>query len=262
MEKNKVENYTEEQRAEINEITERQYRKMLAEGKYKDLLIKFGQNGNYSVSNMLYLLSQNPDITVVKGMNEWERAGRHIKEGAKSMEIMAPTKVKYNVKVTNPDGSPKFDEDGEQIVREKERTEGFHPNYVFDISDTKGAEYVPYKIDKVSDAEKRVILDGVFNALSGRRYKYKFTNESKFAEGETYQIDKEERTVRLRKGMNNTTTVLTAIEAASRALSDNFKGKEFEGMTGETRKRLKAQAVLASLLPISDWIPAAITLTL
>ena len=117
MEKNKVENYTEEQRAEINEITERQYRKMLAEGKYKDLLIKFGQNGNYSVSNMLYLLSQNPDITVVKGMNEWERAGRHIKEGAKSMEIMAPTKVKYNVKVTNPDGSPKFDEDGEQIVR-------------------------------------------------------------------------------------------------------------------------------------------------
>ena len=106
MEKNKVENYTEEQRAEINEITERQYRKMLAEGKYKDLLIKFGQNGNYSVSNMLYLLSQNPDITVVKGMNEWERAGRHIKEGAKSMEIMAPTKGKYNVKVTNPDGSP------------------------------------------------------------------------------------------------------------------------------------------------------------
>lgn len=240
MEKNKVENYTEEQRAEINEITERQYRKMLAEGKYKDLLIKFGQNGNYSVSNMLYLLSQNPDITVVKGMNEWERAGRHIKEGAKSMEIMAPTKVKYNVKVTNPDGSPKFDEDGEQIVREKERAEGFHPNYVFDISDTKGAEYVPYKIDKVSDAEKRVILDGVFNALSGRRYKYKFTNESKFAEGETYQIDKEERTVRLRKGMNNTTTVLTAIEAASRALSDNFKGKEFEGMTGENAEKVES----------------------
>lgn len=112
MEKNKVENYTEEQRAEINEITERQYRKMLAEGKYKDLLIKFGQNGNYSVSNMLYLLSQNPDITVVKGMNEWERAGRHIKEGAKAWKHGAH-KVKYNVKVTNPDGSPKFDEDGE-----------------------------------------------------------------------------------------------------------------------------------------------------
>lgn len=62
-----MENYTEEQRAEINEITERQYRKMLAEGKYKDLLIKFGQNGNYSVSNMLYLLSQNPDIKVENG---------------------------------------------------------------------------------------------------------------------------------------------------------------------------------------------------
>ena len=93
-------NYTEEQREEINGITERQYRKMLSEGKYKDLLIKFGQNGNYSISNLLYLLAQNSDITVVKGMNEWERVGRHIKEGAQNMEIMAPTKVKYSVRAT------------------------------------------------------------------------------------------------------------------------------------------------------------------
>ena len=124
---------------------------------------------------------------------------------------------------------------------------------MFDISDTKGAEYVPYKIDKVSDAEKRVILDGVFNALSGRRYKYKFTNESKFAEGETYQIDKEERTVRLRKGMNNTTTVLTAIEAASRALSDNFKGKEFEGMTGENAGKVESASRSCILAAHFGW---------
>ena len=235
-----AENYTEEQREEINEITERQYRKMLSEGKYKDLLIKFGQNGNYSVSNLLYLLAQNPNISIVKGMNEWERVGRHIKEGAQNMEIMAPTKVKYSVRATNADGSPQFDEDGVQIMRERERTEGFHPNYVFDLTDTQGEEYAPYKIGKITDTEKRIILDGVFNALSAKRYKYKFTNASKFAEGETYQIDRAEKTVRLRKGMNNTTTVLTAIEAASRAICDNYKGKDFEGMTGKNAEKVES----------------------
>ena len=54
MEQNKVENYTEEERADINEIAERQYRKMLAAGQYKDLLVKFGENGNCSISNLLY----------------------------------------------------------------------------------------------------------------------------------------------------------------------------------------------------------------
>ena len=53
MEQNKVENYTEEERADINEIAERQYRKMLAAGQYKDLLVKFGENGNCSISNLL-----------------------------------------------------------------------------------------------------------------------------------------------------------------------------------------------------------------
>lgn len=240
MEQNKVENYTEEERADINEIAERQYRKMLAAGQYKDLLVKFGENGNCSISNLLYLLAQNPNISIVKGMKEWERVGRYIKEGAKSMEIMAPTKVKYQIKATNRDGSPKFDEDGVQVMYDRERTEGFHPNYVFDMADTKGDEYSPYKIGKIDDAQKRIILDGVFNALSAKRYKYKFVNASKFAEGETYQIDKSDRTVKLKKGMNNTTTVLTAIEAASRALCDNYKGKDFEGMTGKNAEKVEA----------------------
>ena len=123
MEQNKVENYTEEERAKINEIAEQQYRKMLAAGQYKDLLVKFGENGTCSISNLLYLFAQNPNVSIVKGMKEWERNGRYIKKGAKSMEIMAPTKVKYQVKATNRDGSPKIDADGVLVMYDRERTE-------------------------------------------------------------------------------------------------------------------------------------------
>ena len=82
-----VADYTDDQRTEIANKANDQYLKMAKEGKYKDILVKFGQNGNYSLNNLLYMLSQNPNATIAKGMGEWERAGRSIKKGAKSMEI-------------------------------------------------------------------------------------------------------------------------------------------------------------------------------
>ena len=238
-----VDDYTDEESTEINERIEEQYKKLIAEGRYKDLLIRCGKNGKYSVNNVILMLEQNPDMTVAKGMNEWAKEGRHIKEGAQSMEIVAPTKERYEVEVKDKDGNPILDEDGNEKFRQRERTTGFHPMYVFDISATEGESYKPYKIkSKMSDAEKKIILDGVFNALSAKHYKYKFTDESEFADGEDYQIDKAKKTVKLRKGMDNATTALTAIEAASKAICDNYKGRAFEGMGGANAEKIEADS--------------------
>ena len=49
--------YTDDQRTEIANKANDQYLKMVKEGKYKDILVKFGQNGNYSLNNLLYMLS-------------------------------------------------------------------------------------------------------------------------------------------------------------------------------------------------------------
>lgn len=245
-----VNNYTDEEREAINNRIEEQYKKIIADGKYKDLLMKCGKNSKYSVNNILLMLDQNPEITVVKGMNEWVRDGRHIKEGAKSMEITAPTKVEYEVIEKDENNQPKLDAEGKEIVHTRERTDGFHAVYVFDISATEGEDYKPYKIGKkVSDVEKKNILDGVFSALSAKHWKYKFTDESEFAQNENYKIDKAKKTIKICKGMDNTTTALTAIEAASKAINDNYKGRSFEGMTGENAEKIEADSracILAS----------------
>lgn len=248
MEQNKetvtvVEDYTDEERDALNDRIDEQYKKIIAEGKYKDLLLKCGANSKYSVSNIMLMLEQNPDMTVAKSMNEWAREGRHIKEGAASMEIIAPTKEEYEVTAKDKDGNPKLDEEGNEIVYTREKTVGFHPVFVFDITATEGAEYKPYAIGKkVSDKENKIILDGVFAALSAKHWKYKFTDESEFADDENYKIDKEKKTVKICKGLGNTATALTAIEGASRAINDNYKGRGFEGMTGENAEKIEADS--------------------
>lgn len=240
---NVVKNYTDEEREAINSRIDNQYKKIIAEGKYKDLLIKCGANSKYSVSNIMLMLEQNPDMTIAKGMNEWVRDGRHIKEGAINMEITAPTKVEYEVKEKDENNQPKLDAEGKEIVHTRERTDGFHPVYVFDISATEGTDYKSYAIGKkISDIEKKNILDGVFNALSTKHWKYKFTDQTEFSENENYKIDKATRTIKLCKGMDNTTTALTAIEAASKAINDNYKGRSFEGMTGENAEKIEADS--------------------
>ena len=248
MEQNKetvavAEDYTVEERDALNERIDEQYKEIIAEGKYKDLLLKCGANSKYSVSNIMLMLEQNPDMTIAKGMNEWAREGRHIKEGAANMEIIAPTKEEYQVTVKDENDQPKLDESGNEIVRTRERTVGFHPVFVFDISATEGTDYKPYAIGKkVSDLEKKNILDGVFAALSAKHWKYKFTDESEFAADENYKIDKEKKTIKICKGMDNATTALTAIEAASKAINDNYKGRSFEGMTGENAEKIEADS--------------------
>lgn len=240
---NAVVDYTAEESVAINDRIDAHYKKLIAEGKYKDLLLRCGENGKYSVNNIILMLEQNPEMTVAKGMNEWAKEGRHIKEGAQSMEIVAPTKERYEVEVKDGDGNPVLGEDGNPQMRQREKTAGFHAMYVFDITATEGDPYKPYKIKgKMSDAEKKNILDGVFNALSAKHYKYKFTDEAEFGENEDYKIDKSSKTVKLRKGMDNSTTALTAIEAASKAICDNYKGRAFEGMTGANAEKIEADS--------------------
>lgn len=228
-----VADYTDDQRTEIANKANDQYLKMAKEGKYKDILVKFGLNGNYSLNNLLYMLSQNPNATLAKGMGEWERAGRSIKKGAKSMEIMAPTKEAYSVAVKDQDGNDLFDEDGVPVVDVRERTVGFHPNFVFDVKDTEGDKYEGFKIgEKISDEEKRIILDGVRRALQSKRYKMVFTNGADFTEGENYKVDVENRTLKVKKNMKNAETSLAAIEGASKAMCA-YKNRNFEGLKGK-----------------------------
>jgi hypothetical protein len=87
---------------------------------------------NYSFVNILEIARQRPDATRVAGMYAWNQLGRRVKKGRTGIRILAPI---VGVK-------RKKDEEAEKdITKQSTRVlVGFRNAYVFDVSQTEGAE--------------------------------------------------------------------------------------------------------------------------
>jgi antirestriction protein ArdC len=96
---------------------------------YLDAMSRFH---NYSFGNILEIARQRPDATRVAGLYAWNQLGRKVKKGEKGIRILAPI---IGIK-------RKKDEDAEKDIT-KQNTRmlvGFRNAYVFDVSQTEGAE--------------------------------------------------------------------------------------------------------------------------
>lgn len=96
---------------------------------YLDAMSRFH---NYSFGNILEIARQRPDATRVAGMYAWNQLGRRVKKGERGIRILAPI---VGVK-------RKKDEEVEKDIT-KQNTRvlvGFRNAYVFDVSQTEGAE--------------------------------------------------------------------------------------------------------------------------
>ena len=87
---------------------------------------------NYSFGNILEIARQQPDATRVAGLYAWNQLGRKVKKGEKGIRILAPmigTKRKK-------------DRDAEKDITKQNQPVlvGFRAVYVFDVSQTGGAE--------------------------------------------------------------------------------------------------------------------------
>lgn len=100
----------------------------LSQGKSENLkrFLQVASNfHNYSLNNWFMIFGQRPDATRVAGYKAWQKMGRQVKSGAKSIKIIAPRKGKRKDKEGNEtDKSYLF----------------FSTASVFDISDTEGEE--------------------------------------------------------------------------------------------------------------------------
>lgn len=56
---------------------------------------------NYSFSNMIMIYMQNPKSSYVAGYKAWQRMGRQVKKGEKSIKILAPIRYKVENENTN-----------------------------------------------------------------------------------------------------------------------------------------------------------------
>jgi hypothetical protein len=87
---------------------------------------------NYSLGNILEIARQNPDATRVAGFWKWKELGRSVKKGEKGIRILAPI-IGIRRK--------KDDEANKDITKQNTAVlVGFRSAYVFDVSQTEGAE--------------------------------------------------------------------------------------------------------------------------
>ena len=90
---------------------------------------------SYSFGNILQIARQKPDATRVAGFGKWKELGRFVKRGEKGIQILAPM-IGYRRRKneaeqeanTQPDAKP-----APMLI-------GFRAVYVFDISQTEGAD--------------------------------------------------------------------------------------------------------------------------
>jgi hypothetical protein len=87
---------------------------------------------HYSFGNILEIARQKPDATQVAGLFAWNQLGRKVKKGEKGIRILAP--------IIGVRRKPK--EEAEKDITKQNRAVlvGFRSTYVFDVSQTDGAE--------------------------------------------------------------------------------------------------------------------------
>lgn len=137
--KNYVEKTREEMEAELKALSEMLEQGIEQAGNsdfYKKLLDTASKFHNYSLSNTLLILMQNPDATYVAGYKTWGHLGRHIKRGEKSIRIYAPAFKTVTINVEKVDRKT-----GERVTEKEERViQRFKAISVFDVSQTDGDE--------------------------------------------------------------------------------------------------------------------------
>lgn len=92
--------------------------------------LKFaGSFHNYSLNNLLLILAQDPDATMVAGYRQWQAKGRQVRKGEKAIRIFG-----YWEKKPAPEDIHETDEKDARVVRY------FPVLSVFDIAQTEPAE--------------------------------------------------------------------------------------------------------------------------
>lgn len=124
---------------ELTQKLEEGVKELFDSDRYRTYLSAMSRLHSYSFGNILLILMQCPEASMVAGYTTWKRAfGRSVKKGEHGIQIIAP------VQSSRLTRRPRLDPDtGEPVLgpEGKEETEpvfvsyqSFRPAYVFDVS--------------------------------------------------------------------------------------------------------------------------------
>ena len=128
---------------EITDGIEQGIKELFQSEKYRTYLSVMSRFHRYSVNNTMLIYLQRPDASLVAGFQKWKNQfGRHVKQGERGITIIAPTPFKKKIEEVklDPDTkAPLLDQDGRQIMEEKEISiPMYRPVKVFDVAQTDG----------------------------------------------------------------------------------------------------------------------------
>ncbi len=112
---------------------------ILTNADVKDYLKKMALFRTYSFGNTIFILAQRECATRVAGIRTWNRLGRYVKKGEKGIMIFAPMFGKQKKRELS-DGEPDIVEEDGTATENETRLIGFKAVYVYDVSQTDGAE--------------------------------------------------------------------------------------------------------------------------
>jgi antirestriction protein ArdC len=95
---------------------------------YLDAMSRFHR---YSFGTVLSIARQRPGATHVAGFHAWRQQGRNVKKGERGIRILAPIISKRK---------QKDDREKDNMQPNRPRLAGFRNAYVFDVSQTEGAD--------------------------------------------------------------------------------------------------------------------------
>lgn len=177
----------ERQIADLHDKLTAKVEEIIASGDWEGWLKVAAKFHAYSFSNVMLILIQRPDATVVAGYRKWQELGRQVCKGETAIRIFAPTARKRYVDDPTAPGV-KFDKDGKPFIPYT----GFILVPVFDISQTEGDDISPpppvdvesltesLETDHEQDAwnavEKTLINDGYTVEIGDARGAHGFTS--------------------------------------------------------------------------------------
>jgi antirestriction protein ArdC len=139
---------------------------------YLDAMSRFH---NYSFGNILEIARQRPSATRVAGLYAWNQLGRKVKKGEKGIRILAPI-IGFKRK--------KDEEAEKDITKQNTRVlVGFRNAYVFDVSQTEGAELPTMREMRGTVGENR---DRILSSIKAQGVELVFTEKIAPALGMSY----------------------------------------------------------------------------
>lgn len=196
--------------------------------KYKTFLRTMAKFHSYSFNNLILIMLQRPDASLVAGFNKWKEMKRCVKKGEKGIVILAPCPTKYVVEEEN-------EETGEMEKTEIKRT-FFKPVHVFDVSQTEG-EPIPDICDELEGSvdDYKAIVDGL---VSISPVPVSFEDVSGGAKG---YFSRDKKVVVVKKGMSEIQSIKTLAHEITHAILHGDKGEARSFSRSE--KEIQAESV-------------------